>query len=320
MAGYRLERGERVSDGIKRIVAGEIDAAIRQLSVSGQDRGARDEAIHEARKSVKKIRGALRLMQPEMREIFDLENALFRDIGRHLSQFRDARAIIEAFDTLRKKYRADWNGRSLAPIRRRLVARKAQTEKQANIEEVLRSMTAALSRSAARVGGWPLSNDGFGAIAPGLEATLLRGQKAMARARKHARPEDYHDWRKRVKEHWYHTRLLESLWNSGMESYEKNLKELEEALGEAHNLVVLRETVLQEPAAFGQPAELRLFEQAIGQYQEKLRGAALELGGRIYAGKPGHFTRRIKRLWSAWPSTPAAQENGRPKAAESEPV
>jgi CHAD domain-containing protein len=309
---YRLESNERVPQGIKRIVNEEIDAAVRQLS--GQSAPARDEAIHEARKNVKKIRGVLRLMQPEMGEIYPLENALFRDIGRHLSQFRDAGAIIETFDALRKKYRADWNGRSLAPVRRRLVARKAQAEKQANIEEVLSSMAAALSLSLARINGWPLSQDGFPAIAPGLTATFRRGQKAMARARKHPRPENYHEWRKRVKDHWYHTRLLQGLWNREIEEYEKNLKELETALGEGHNLVVLREAVLAESASYGQNPDIRLLERAIEKYRQQLQDEALELGKRIYEEKPGRFTRRIQRLWDDWQS-----KDGRPKAAVSAP-
>ena len=145
----------------------------------------------------------------------------------------------------------------------------------------------------------------------------------MARARSHPRPENYHEWRKRVKEHWYHTRLLEGLWNRGMESYEKSLKDLESALGNDHNLVVLEETVLAEPASYGQKPEIRLFEKAIGKYHRKLRDDALELGKHIYEEKPGRFTRRINRLWDGWqskavkpaPPSPDSKKNGRPKVA-----
>jgi CHAD domain-containing protein len=299
---YRLQLAEHVSQGIKRIVREEIDVAVRHLTAA--ERASRDEGIHEARKSVKKIRGALRLVQPEMGEIYSLENALFRDIGRHLSQFRDAGAVIETFDELRKKYRDDLDGRSLAPMRRSLVARKAQAEKHANIAQVLSGMAGALSRSAARVSAWPLSKDGFPAIATGLEDTFRRGQKAMARARKHPRPENYHEWRKRVKEHWYHIRLLEDLWNHGIETYEKNLKGLEASLGDDHNLVVLQEKVLAEPAFYGTKLEMRLFVGTVDKYHRDLRGKALETGEGIYKEKPGRFTRRVRRLWDAWQAPP----------------
>ena len=180
---YRFKSGEPVPEGIKRIVREEIEAAARHLS--GQGSADRDEAIHEARKSIKKIRGVLRLMRPELGDIYRTENALFRDIGLQLSQFRDAGASIETFDALRKRYCGEMDGRTLASIRRRLMARKKQAEQEANIAAVLASMAAALRQSEPAVSAWPLAKDGFPAIAPGLEATFREGQKAMSRARKH---------------------------------------------------------------------------------------------------------------------------------------
>ena len=53
---YRLE------DGIRRIVAEELDDAIAGLR-AGDDR---DTAIHEARKSLKKARSALRLARTDL--------------------------------------------------------------------------------------------------------------------------------------------------------------------------------------------------------------------------------------------------------------
>jgi CHAD domain-containing protein len=303
--------GEPVPEGIERIVREEIAAAVRQLG--GQGDPSRDEAIHEARKNVKKIRGVLRLMQPELGDTYRLENIHFRDIGRQLSQFRDAGAIVETFDALRAKYGGGVvDGRALASIRRGLMARKRQAEKQANIGEVLASLATVLCQSAERVSAWPLSQDGFAAIAPGLEATFRRGQKAMARARKHPRPENYHEWRKRVKEHWYHIRLLESVWTPGLRAYEKSLKELETSLGEDHNLVVLRERVWGDPEA---GALLGL----IRKYHQELRAKAFTLGERIYGEKPGHFAQRIQRLWDRPPGL-SVKKNGRPKTAVSAPA
>jgi len=297
MPAYCLKHGERVGDGIKRIVREEIAAAVGYLN--GEGAGGSDEAIHEARKSVKKIRGALRLVQPEMGKIYAIENRFFRDIGRQLSTFRDATASVETFDELRKKYRGDLDGRMLAAMRRRLTARKAQAEKEAGIGEVLKTVTAALEGAAARVDGWPLSKDGFAAIAPGLEATFRRGRKALARAQKHPRAENYHDWRKRVKEQWYHIRLLEGLRNPEMQASERELKDLEEALGADHNLVVLRERMVGEPAYYASKAEVRRVVRAMDAYRKELSDEAFRLGERIYAESPGHFTRRVGRLWEA---------------------
>ena len=292
---YHLRPGERVPTGIERIVREEIESAVRQLSGKGE--ADRDEAIHEARKSLKKIRGVLRLMRLELGETYARENPFFRDVGLLLAQFRDGGAMIEAFDGLREKYRGELGRGRLASIRRGLLARKEQAERQGGIEEVLKGMAALLRQSAKRVAGWPLAANGFGAVAPGLEATFRRGQKALARARKHPSPENYHEWRKRVKNHWYQVRLLEGVWDGTMPAYERRLKDLETWLGEDHNLVVLEEKVMAEPGFYGRQPEIWLFIKLIGKYHKELRGNALAEGARIYDAKPRQLSNRMRRMW-----------------------
>jgi CHAD domain-containing protein len=301
---YHLKLGEPVPVGIQRIVREEIEGAVRELI--GRGEACRDEAIHEARKNVKKIRGVLRLMRPELGEIYRRENTFFREVGRELSQFRDAGAMIEAFDALREKCRSELGRGRLPSIRRGLIARKKQAEKQGGIEKVLNGMAVALSRSAKRVEAWPLTSVGFEAIAPGLQATFRSGRKALARARAHPAPENFHEWRKRVKDHWYHVRLLEPVWDSTMPAYERRLKDLETWLGEDHNLVVLHEKVMAEPGFYGREPDIGLFVKLVAKYRKELRGNALALGARIYDEKPSHFTRRVRRQWDAPPGPAAA--------------
>ena len=293
---YRFKSGEPVPEGIKRIVGEEIAAAARQLS--GKGKSGRDEAIHEARKNVKKVRGVLRLMRPELGEVYGPENTRFRYICRQLSQLRDGGAMVESFDGLRKKFRGELGRGGLASIRRGLIARKKQAEKQAGIEEVLHGIAGGLREAGTSVSAWPLSSDGFGAIAPGLEATFRQGRKALARARKHPLPENYHEWRKRVKDHWYHVRLLEGVWDDTMPAYERRLKDLETWLGEDHNLVVLEEKVTAKARFYGTEADIDSFIRLIGKYRKELRGDALALGARIYEGKARQFSKEMRRMWN----------------------
>jgi len=251
----------------------------------------------------------LRMMRPELGDIYRTESTRMRDVGRKLSQFRDAGAIIETFDALREKYRGELGRRTLASIRRGLMARKKQAEKKADVERVLRRMAAKLLLEQKRVQAWPLAAVGFPAIAPGLEETYRRGRNAMAAVRKRSSAENYHEWRKRVKDHWYHFRLLESLWTDAMQAYEKSLKDLETCLGEDHNLVILREKVLADPAFYGSDEEVGLLAGLIGQYHKELRGNALSLGARIYEEKPREFTRRMQHLWEVWEAQPKSEPN-----------
>jgi len=299
---YRLKLGETIPEGIGRVVHEELESAAGELS--GKGAAGRDKAIHEARKSVKKIRGALRLLRPQLGDTFRAENTRMRNVGRKLSAFRDAGATLDTFDALRKKYHGELKTHTLDSIRTGLIARKEQAEKQAKIEQALSRLAAELRKAARPVKKLPGGIGGFAAIAPGLERTFRDGRKALARVRKHPRPENYHEWRKRVKDHWYHVRLLENLWTDVMQAYERSLKELEEWLGEDHNLVVLREKVAAEPKFYGNAEELRFFGKLIDKYHKELRASALAAGARIYDEKPSQFTRRMEQLWDAWREQP----------------
>src|ERR1700730_2562064 len=121
---YRLKSKESVPEGIKRVVKEELEAGSHQLN--GKSRANRDEAVHEARKSVKKVRAVLRLMRPELNGTYDAQTRRLRAVGRKLSEFRDA----ETFDNLKKKYRNDLKEHSLDSIRRRLVKLRDNAEKK----------------------------------------------------------------------------------------------------------------------------------------------------------------------------------------------
>src|ERR1700761_5144519 len=118
---YRLKRGESIPEGIRRIVHEETDSAISELSHSTGKR--RDEGIHEARKSVKKIRGLLRLVRPELGRVYRAENRRLGDVGRKLSEIRDATAVIEVFDGLIGKHKDGLQKNALASIRKGLETR-----------------------------------------------------------------------------------------------------------------------------------------------------------------------------------------------------
>ena len=119
-----------------------------------------------------------------------------------------------------------------------------------------------------------------------------RARKALAEV--HAIPSDsvFHNWRKRVKDHWYHVRLLEGL-NSGAASRARALRHLEKCLGDDHNLVLLRGKILQHPAHFSDEKTMALVLGCAVRYQQSLRRRALKLGERAFARKPRVFQKTI---------------------------
>lgn len=299
---YRLKRSESVSDGIKRVVIAEIDSAMRGL----RERSAkyRDEAIHEARKSVKKIRGAIRLLRPELGQTYREEDGRFRDLGHHLSDIRDAQAVLDVFKALEARYEGSLQKSALAAIRRGIEDAKREKEQSTDLRKLLQTAIGTLRAARKRVAEWPLQRDGFAAVAPGLKLSYRRGRTALAEVQRDPNPLTYHAFRRRVKDHWYHTRLLEGLWTEAQKVRESSLHDLETWLGDDHNLVVLCGQIEKEPEKYGDQESLSLFLSLAAQYQKELRDNSIALGQRLYEEKPREFVRRMEKLWEVWQHDP----------------
>jgi len=59
-----------------------------------------EEAIHEARKGLKKCRAVLRLARSSIGPVYGEGNSQLRDIGRSLSEVRDAPVLVSTLDEL----------------------------------------------------------------------------------------------------------------------------------------------------------------------------------------------------------------------------
>jgi CHAD domain-containing protein len=292
---YRLEPGESVPEGLRRIARQELSSAaggLRKATIR-----TRDDAIHEARKSVKKVRAILRLMRGELRGTYPMENRRLRDVARRLSVYRDGSVMIETLDQLGEHHKDDRSARALAAIRRSLLENKRRQQRGSRMTNAMRRAGEALLAASARVNRWRLVMDGPVALAPGMETAYRRGRAGLAAARHHAQPEHCHEWRKRVKDHWYHLRLLENRWSAGTRAREGSLKELETWLGEHHNLEVLSTRLAADAVSRRKPKEAELCRELIAGLQRELRRKALALGQRLYSERPEVFRENLAELW-----------------------
>ena len=287
--GYRLIPDEALSRGLKRIARDEIDEAIAHLSA--KDHSKRDHSIHEARKSIKKLRGLLRMLAPVLGPSAKTDIAVLGELGRALSEFRDAAALIETVDLLAQHSRGPQVWEQLADVRRTLRRRAEKTCNRTDLRSSLEHGIVGLRRLKRGTASWKLG-DGFDAIAPGLKRSFRRGKKALRKAREEQSAERFHDLRKRVKDRWYQARVLESLWPHPALTPEKALRDLQEDLGDDHNLEVLRSLI---PAKSG---ELRAMVETM---QDGLRAKSLEAALALYEPKGRDFIAELSALWDEWP-------------------
>ena len=294
--GYVLRQKERIDAGVRRVVREQVRGAMRDLAVPAE---GRHEGVHEARKRFKMIRAVLRLARPTLGELtFALENTWYRDTGRRLSSVRDAVAMIECFDALARRSPRGIPTDLAVPVRAGLEARlEALSGDEAGIEARCAEVTSGLHAALARVKDWDLADRGFRTIGPGLARVYRQGRRAMALALVEPTDGNLHEWRKRVKDHWYHVRLLRNLWPKVMDAYKRELKVLSEALGDDHDLAVLGPVLREAPDAFGGAASVQAVLEVAGSRRGQLLEQARVVGRRIYAERARTLLARFQSRW-----------------------
>jgi hypothetical protein len=122
----------------------------------------------------------------------------------------------------------------------------------------------------------------------------------MAKAYAEPSTESFHEWRKRAKYHWYHMRLISSIWEGPMNARQGEADRISDYLGDDHDLSILRETLLRRPDQFGGEDVVQTMIGLIAQRQVELRTRANSSGARIFAEKPKRLAERLGRYWDAW--------------------
>ena len=296
---YRLENGEPLPDGIRRIATEQLSRAIKHLK---SEQGERDTHIHEARKNMKRLRGLIRLVRFELGgEIYRRENECYRLAAAELAGLRDATVLIEALGELVRTADLPLRRDRFRTVRQWLVERRETAYRQRPVSsEAVEKIIVELQEARQRVGQWPLQHQGWKGIENGLRQVYSQGHKEFDLAFERPGEQVFHDWRKRVKYLWYHMQILRRIWPPMTEALIAELDELGDLLGNDHDLAVLQHTVQSEISRPVQAATLQLLGGLVEARQEALRARAHGIARRIYVERPRDFTRRLRRYWQAW--------------------
>ncbi|WP_343082283.1 CHAD domain-containing protein [Ostreiculturibacter nitratireducens] len=283
---YRFQSSDKtVQKALRRIALDRIDTSLSALAKRELPRAA---LVHELRKNIKKLRGLIRLVRPVFPEYRD-ENAAFRDAGRALSTLRDSDVLAATFDKLAQTAELD------AALRDRL--RGALVSGPAGMppdpDAALAAHHEALERFRRRARGWKIKEDGFDALEGGLGETWARAHQTMKAASREPTGLALHEWRKRVKDHWYHARLLTPIWPEMMDVHADAAGTLGEALGDARDLALLCEalTPLEDADDVISLARLR---------EDRLLTDARYIARRLLSEHTDSLTDRWRGWWKEW--------------------
>jgi CHAD domain-containing protein len=295
---YRFLPGEPVSAAVKRVVSARVDDAIAHLRGEAETKPA--EAVHEARKDIKKIRSALRVVRAEIGDdTWRLENDHYRDCARRLSGSRDAEVMVEALGGLGERFGPPTRDR-FDRLRRELEQENRAAHEDGSIERAMATSAAELEAGRVRIDALPIEGDGWDLIGPGLQRSYRRARNRLRDAEEQASVTNLHELRKRVKDLWYQLRLIRDADSVLIGSLADHAHDLSDHLGDDHDLALLREQVQRRAAAFTDPADQRHLLEQIDQRRAELQFAAISLGERIYDEKPKRFAKRLEKRWEAW--------------------
>ncbi len=292
---YRLLEGEPIGPGIRRVLEAQVDDAVAQLRGDAGTEPA--EAIHEARKDMKKIRSALRLVRDTIGDdAWRRENDHYRDVARKLSAHRDAEILVESLDGLRERFGPAARERTEA-LREQLDAENRAAHDDGTIERTMAGAAAELIACRSSLAELDLDGDGWGVIAPGLHRSYRRGRKRLRSVEEEPSVTNLHELRKRVKDLSYQLRLIREADKPMIGALADHAHDLSDHLGDDHDLALLREEAQRRRDAFASPADQRHLLQEIDQRRGELQFAAISLGERIYAEKPKKFTARLAKRY-----------------------
>ena len=294
---YELLSTEPLASGVKRIALEEIESALSQL---GNDGDPLPPRVHQTRRHLKQIRALLRLVRYSLGDAYPTENETFRDIARTIAGVRDAQAVLDSYDRLRRS-RRDIKGLVYSRIRRALVRRRDAAVKQdPALSSSLQLVIAQLTSARDRVVDWPITGDSFDIIEEGLIETYRRGRRTLDAAARSAVADDFHEWRKHVKDHWYHLRILQQVWPEITDGYRSEVKRLADFLGEHHDLHVLIDNFADDRLRHvGGEAAATIVGAARARMLE-LELTSERLGRKVFAEGARAAGRRIRGWWEGW--------------------
>lgn len=271
---FRFEARGSLRRQPSRLARKELNRALRALATSRPD----SDAIHQARKSVKMVRALLRLIgyhgKTKPAHIEQLRLAAHR-----LAGLRDADAIFATLELLQSESPGVLTATTLRLPRLALEARRQDARARAG-----RAITGARTALASLAEQLPDRVEGPRRVRE-LHAGVAKGYRRAWKAMRGLSPDSsvtrFHRWRRRVKEHWYHIRLIQDL-DADAKVRAGKLKKLETLLGEAHNLALLRAVILAGPERFGDGRTRALLLGCIDQSQFARRTQALATGHRLF--------------------------------------
>lgn len=228
---------DRIPAALCQRVLSELARAVRCLGW----RGARVHAgVHQARKSLRRIRSLLRLGEAGLGAGAQLLEHELRATIHSLGTMRDAQALVETLDRLIGERDADVDGRLLR--RTRCVAAAARASRTRAVladDPGFNFRRESLTAMADRIGALNWGAVNLEQVTTAVTASAKAARKAARRAQQSDDNSDWHTWRRRARRYSQQEHALVDF--GVLAAARADNKNIAVMLGEAQDLTLLQE-------------------------------------------------------------------------------
>jgi tmRNA-binding protein len=293
---FQLTLDEPVSDGLKRLMIEECHSALSYLNNATND-DEKHLAVHEVRKSFKRIRAGLRLVRDRI-DYYPQENVWFRDRGRNISSIRNTSADLEVLFLYQQKLQSAIGESQFDNLYHQLVThREIRAKTVFYKEKQLDKLRDALEEKAETIFHWSLNVKDFSDVQPGLSRTYNRGRRAIARSRRDQIPENFHYMRKRAKYLCHQLEIIKRIWPPMLTIIEDELHQLTDFIGTYLNLEHLKVSIKTLDNLSLNDDEKATIASFVKVEQHTLKNRALLKGRKLYCEKPSRFSDSLELYW-----------------------
>jgi CHAD domain-containing protein len=275
MNAHSKDAPKNLGAALRGIADHQLTRASQCLGWKG---GHRHKGVHQARKSIRRVRSILALAGATLGPGAEALSYLLSEINQGLSRVRDAQALVEAIDHLAAHTHDEKWLRLLARARRSAVAARRVVLQAAiaadpdflQARNVLASINAALDGLA-----WSsvASHEVEAAFSLGKERT----RKAAKKAHKTGEDEDWHRWRRKARRQSQQQRILAEAGIKSTVEYDD--KEIASLLGQQQDCSLLLEFCESDrsPIRWTDRNQLnRLVEKKLGSLRKTLASQTVE--------------------------------------------
>lgn len=202
--------------------------------------GHRHTGVHQARKSIRRVRSILALAGAGLGPGAEALSYLLSEINQGLSRVRDAQALVEAIDHLAAQTHDEKWLRLLARARRNAVAaRRVMLQAAIAADPDLLKTRDLLVHIKAALDGLAWSGVASGEVEAAFSLGKEKTRKAAKKAHKTGEDEDWHRWRRKARRQSQQQRILAEAGIKSIVEYDD--KEIASLLGQQQDCSLLLE-------------------------------------------------------------------------------